>query len=279
MGWVVQKFGWQSLFFIMGGLGFGVAWLWLRAVHSPLQHPRVNAAELTHMEKGGALVRIEEAGPVQKNSSSDSWRIIRQLLSSRMLVGIYVAQYGITTLTYFFLTWFPVYLVKERHMTILNAGFVAALPAVAGFIGGILGGVLSDRLLKAGYSQSTARKTPIVLGMLAAMTMVVCNYVQTDWLVIAVMSLAFFGKGVGALGWAVVADTSPPEAGGLSGSLFNTFGNIAGITTPIAIGYIIQRTGSFANALVFIGANALIAIVCYLFVVGEIKRFTLKPVA
>ena len=66
-----------------------------------------------------------------------------------MLLGVYIGQYCITTLTYFFLTWFPVYLVTERHMTILKAGFVAALPAVAGFLGGILGGFVSDRMLKA----------------------------------------------------------------------------------------------------------------------------------
>lgn len=188
----------------------------------------------------------------------------------------HIGQYCITTLTYFFLTWFPVYLVTERHMTILKAGFVAALPAIAGFIGGVLGGLLSDRMIKAGYSLSVARKTPIVCGMILAMRMIVCNYVSTDWLVIAMMSLAFFGKGVGPLGWAVVSDTSPKEAGGLSGGLFNICGNTAGITTAIVIGYILQATGSFAGALVFVGANAAVAIFCYLFIVGEIKRVELK---
>jgi ACS family glucarate transporter-like MFS transporter len=157
-------------------------------------------------------------------------------------------------------------------MTILKAGFVAALPAIAGFLGGILGGFISDRMLKAGFSLSAARKTPIVGGMLLAMSMIVCNFVSTEWVVIAVMSLAFFGKGIGALGWAVVSDTSPKQAGGLSGGLFNTFGNTAGITTPIAIGYILQATGSFAGALIFVGANAAVAIFCYLVIVGEIKR-------
>jgi len=112
--------------------------------------------------------------------------------------------------------------------------------------------------------------------MLLAMSMIACNYVTADWLVVAVMSLAFFGKGVGALGWAVVSDTSPREAGGLSGGLFNTFGNTAGITTPIAIGYILQATGSFSGALIFVGANAAVAILCYLFVVGEIRRVELR---
>ena len=51
----------------------------------------------------------------------------------------------------------------------------------------------------------------------------------------------------------MVSDTSPKQAGGLSGALFNTFGNTAGITTPIVIGYILQATGSFAGALTFAG--------------------------
>jgi ACS family glucarate transporter-like MFS transporter len=193
-----------------------------------------------------------------------------------MLLGVYIGQYCINTLTYFFLTWFPVYLVTERHMTILKAGFIAALPAVAGFLGGVLGGVISDRLIKSGKSLSVARKTPIVCGMMLSMSMIICNYVEADWIVIMVMSLAFFGKGIGALGWAVVADTSPKEAGGMSGALFNTFGNTAGITTPIVIGYILQQTGSFAGALVFVGANALVTVLCYLLMVGEIKRFEFK---
>jgi len=271
MGWLVHSYGWQSVFYVMGALGIGMSVVWLYGIHGPRQHPRVNAAELAYMEQGGALIDIE-GGPRQA-ATIDTWPSIRQLLGSRMLLGVYIGQYCITTLTYFFLTWFPVYLVQERQMTILKAGFVAALPAVAGFLGGILGGVISDRMIRSGASLSAARKTPIVAGMLLATSMIVCNYVEQDWVVVAVMSLAFFGKGVGALGWAVVSDTSPKEAAGLSGSLFNTFGNTAAITTPIAIGYILEATGSFAGALLFVGANALVAILCYLLVVGEIRRF------
>ena len=198
------------------------------------------------------------------------------LLSNRMLMGVYVGQYCITTLTYFFLTWFPVYLVKERGMSILNAGFVAALPAICGFAGGVLGGLISDGLLRRGKTLTVARKTPIVIGMLLSTSMIVCNFVDSSVVVVAIMSLAFFGKGLGALGWAVVSDTSPKEIAGLSGALFNTFGNTAGITTPIVIGYLVKGTGSFNAALVFVAANALVAVCCYLFVVGDIKRFELR---
>lgn len=278
MGWLVHSQGWESVFYVMGGLGVAMALVWRKTIYAPKDHPRINAAELAYIEAGGALVDLDGAARTDR-PKLDTVAIIKQLLGNRMLVGIYVGQYCITTLTYFFLTWFPVYLVTERHMTILKAGFVAALPAIAGFLGGILGGVVSDRMIKAGYSLSAARKTPIVGGMLLAMSMIACNYVSADWAVVAFMSLAFFGKGVGALGWAVVSDTSPKEAGGLSGGLFNTFGNTAGITTPIVIGYILQATGSFAGALVFVGANAAVAIFCYLVIVGQIKRVEFKQAA
>lgn len=276
MGWLVHTYGWQSVFYVMGGLGIAMAFVWTKVIYGPRDHPRINAAELAEIEAGGALVDLESSAHDPHARKFNTWPIIKQLLGNRMLLGVYIGQYAITTLTYFFLTWFPVYLVTERHMTILKAGFVAALPAIAGFLGGILGGFISDRMLKAGYSLSMARKTPIVGGMLLAMTMIVCNYVTADWIVIAMMSLAFFGKGIGALGWAVVSDTSPKQAGGLSGALFNTFGNTAGITTPIVIGYILQATGSFADALVYIGANAALAIFCYVVIVGEIKRVEFK---
>jgi ACS family glucarate transporter-like MFS transporter len=94
--------------------------------------------------------------------------------------------------------------------------------------------------------------------------------------VVALMALSFFGKGLGALGWAVLSDTAPKEITGLTGGVFNMCGNLSSISTPIIIGIIIQRTGSFNGALVFVGANALLAVVSYLFVVGEIKRMVLK---
>ncbi|MDE3748158.1 MFS transporter [Methylobacterium radiotolerans] len=273
MAWIVHNFGWHHVFTSMGLLGIAFAVLWLRVVDSPKHHPAMNQAERDYIEAGGALLDMDGQS---RGRQGDAGRTLRQLLANRMLLGIYVGQYCITVLTYFFLTWFPVYLVKERGLSILQAGFAAVLPALCGFVGGILGGVISDLLLRRGFSLTAARKIPIVGGMLLSMSIIGCNYVQADAVVVGLMALAFFGKGIGALGWAVVADTSPRESGGLSGGLFNTFGNTAGITTPIAIGYIVQSTGSFNGALVFVGLNALVACFCYLVVVGEIRRVELK---
>jgi ACS family glucarate transporter-like MFS transporter len=275
MGAVTHAFGWQQVFYLMGALGIVLAWLLAKLIYAPKDDPRVSAEELEFIERGGALVSLDQPRTQAPSGGASTWTHIRQLLGSRMLLGVYVGQYCITTITYFFLTWFPVYLVKGRGMSILEAGFVASLPALCGFVGGILGGVFSDGLLRRGYSLTVARKTPIVIGMLLSVSMIGCNYVDAPWLVVGIMALAFFGKGIGALGWAVVSDTSPKHIAGLSGALFNTFGNTAAITTPIVIGYLVRGSGGFASALVFVGANAIVAVASYLLVVGEIKRLEL----
>ncbi len=273
MGWIAYTSGWAPVFWFMGAVGLVFAAVWPRLIHGPREHPRINAAEIAHIEQGGGLVDLDRksaaAAPVR-------WAVLGQLLKNRMLLGIYFGQYCITTLTWFFLTWFPIYLVKERGMSILKVGFVAALPALCGFVGGILGGWFSDWLLRRGRTLTVARKTPIVAGLLLSVSMVACNYVDAEWAVILFMSLAFFGKGVGALGWAVISDTSPKSVTGLCGGLFNTFGNTAGIVTPIAIGYILHATGSFNWALIYVSAHAALAVASYLLVVGEIKRVELK---
>jgi len=279
MGWLTFTFGWESVFLVMGAVGIVVAGVWMVVIYSPRKHPLINAEELEYIGANGGLIDLDSAPPSDGEAVPETmphWRYLGQLLTNRMMLGVYLGQYCINAITYFFLTWFPVYLVQEQGMSILKAGFIASLPAVSGFTGGILGGFFSDYLLRRGLSLGAARKTPIVIGMCLATGMMVCNYVNSEWLVVAVMSLAFFGKGFGALGWAVVSDTSPKEIAGLSGGLFNTFGNIASITTPIIIGYIISATGSFHWALVYVAANAVLAIFSYLVIVGPIERVELR---
>ena len=279
LGYIVQTYGWKYSFIFMGLIGFIFLIFWLRYVHAPRRSKHINKAELDYITEGGALVEMDQSAKQGKNGNSPgSWRFLGQLLKNRMFIGVYIAQYCINAITFFFITWFPVYLVQQRGMTILKAGIIAVLPAIFGFIGGNLGGIFSDYLLKKGASLSVSRKVPIVAGMLLSMSMIFCNYTNVEWLVVAFMSLSYFGKGIGALGWAVNADTAPKEITGLSGALFNTCGNLSSIVTPIAIGYIIGATGSFNMALVFVSIHAFLAIVSYVFIVGKIQRFELKKV-
>ena len=274
-GWIIQGYGWKSCFWFMGVLGFALALVWFTNIYSVTEHPRISNAEIATIERGGGLVNTDHGKTSNSGMNTLTWATVKMLLSHRMLVGVYIGQYCITTLTWFFLTWFPVYLSQERHMSILKVGFAAAVPGLCGGFGGILGGVLSDRLLHRGHSLSFARKAPIMAGMALSMTMIACNYAQAQSIMLLFMSVSLFGKGLGALGWTVISDTSPKGMVGMNGALFNFIGNVAGITTPIIIGYLVQKTGSFNDVLIFVSLTALCAIVSYGPIVGEIKRLDL----
>ena len=274
-GWIIYTYGWQRCFWFMGVLGFALSLIWFTNIYGVKEHPRISRAEIVTIERGGGLVNTDRGTTTTPGHNTLTWTTVKMLLSHRMLVGIYIGQYCITTLTWFFLTWFPVYLAQARHMSILKVGFAAAVPGLCGGFGGILGGVLSDKLLHRGHSLSFARKAPIMAGMALSMTMIACNYAQAQSIMLLFMSIAFFGKGIGALGWTVISDTSPKGMVGMNGALFNFIGNMAGITTPIIIGYLVEKTGSFNDVLIFVSLTALCAIVSYGPIVGEIKRLDL----
>jgi MFS transporter, ACS family, glucarate transporter len=270
MGYLVHSAGWPSVFWIMGALGIVLAIVWFRVMHTPQSHPRANAAELDYLREGGAYVAADDKKAVSEARVDLS--AVRFFLRSRLMLGVYLSQYCLTSLQYFFITWFPIYLVKGRGMNIVEVGFLATLPAIAGFIGGIVGGYVSDALTRRGAGVSVARKTPFVTGMLLASCLVLCNFVQSPYTVVALMSLAIFGKGLAAVNWAVVSDTSPPQYVGIAGGLFNLFGSISGIVTPIVIGYVLQLTGTFTGAMYFVAAHGVIGALAYLLISGKIRR-------
>jgi MFS transporter, ACS family, glucarate transporter len=276
IGWLTHAVGWRWVFFFTGLLGISLAAAWPRVIYGPTDHPRITADERERIERGGAQVEMDSSGGSARPAAGGAGRYILRLLASRMMLGIYIGQTFLTTVTWFFLTWFPLYLVEAKGLPIYKAGMVATVPAVFGFVGAMSGGWFSDYLLRRGFTVSRARKTPIVLGMLLSATIVGCVWVPGAWPAVALMSVAVFGRGFSTLGWTVIADVSPKEAAGLSGGLFNTFSNLSGIVTPIAIGYIVQRTGSYDGALIFIGATTLLAILSFVFLAGRLERLTFE---
>jgi ACS family glucarate transporter-like MFS transporter len=271
LGWMTYTFGWRLGFYALGVLGVAMAIVWFRWMNVPSKHKRVTAAEIDTIRTGGGLVDLDESDTLANRKSTVTRAQFKQLFTSHMFWGLYVAQYAVNALTYFFITWFPIYLVSSRHLNIMQAGFIAAIPALAGFAGGILGGFISDYLLRRGMSLSAARKIPSVVGMVMAMLITLCPFTDSTPVIVLLMTIAFFGKGVAALGWAFATDMAPKEANSISAAIMNAFGNIAGIVTPIVIGYIIAATGSFDVALWFVGAHGALALVGYL-IMGRVKR-------
>jgi MFS transporter, ACS family, D-galactonate transporter len=265
--WITQQFGWRGLFLIVGGLGvgFGIVWWWL--YRNPGESKTVNAAELAYIEAGGG-------GEYKGQPLTFRWSHIGALLQRRQILGASIGQFGGNSTQVFFVTWFPTYLVTARGMTFIQAGVMTSLPYIGASIGVLMGGLLSDTLLRRTGSANLARKLPIVGGMLLASTIVAANYVPKghDALVILIMSIAFFGQGMTNLGWTVISDVAPKPLIGLSSGIFNFSANLAGIITPLVIGVAFQMTGSFVGPLIYIAVVALLGAFAYSVILGDVHR-------
>jgi MFS transporter, ACS family, D-galactonate transporter len=268
---ILTAFGWGVMFAICGLIGIIWAGIWHWRYRDPKASRKVNEAELSYIREGGGLAENAQ------ESSKITWNEAAELFKHRQLWGIYVGQFAIASTLWFFLTWFPSYLVTARHLSIIKAGLYAVIPYIAAFIGVLIGGALSDWLHRRGFSVGTARKIPIIAGLLLASTIVLANYSSSINLVIAIMSIAFLGQGMSAISWTLVSDIAPKELLGLAGGVFNFAGNLGSIATPLAIGFILAATNSFNGGLVFISVVTLIGALSYIFVVGRVYRIELQP--
>jgi ACS family D-galactonate transporter-like MFS transporter len=269
--WVTQRFGWRGLFFLVGALGVAFGLLWWALYRNPGESDTVSRAELDYIEAGGGG---EYRGEPLRFKRSHIWALLRH----RQVVGASLGQFGGNSTQVFFVTWFPTYLVTARGMTFIQAGLMTSLPYIGASIGVLTGGLLSDMLLKRTGSANLARKLPIVGGMLLASTIVLANFVpaENNAIVILIMSIAFFGQGMTNLGWTVVSDIAPKKLIGLTSGIFNFSANLAGIITPLVIGYAFQVTGSFVGPLAYIAVVALIGAFSYSVVLGDIHRLDVE---
>lgn len=268
--WIMGSFGWRALFISVGAAGVMFALVWWRCYRESHEDKHLNQLEREHIVNGGGMSTGAE------QHTAFSWPLIRQLLAKRQILGASIGQFAGNTVLVFFLTWFPTYLATERHMPWIKVGFFAIMPFLAAAGGVMFGGWVSDKLLKATGSANLGRKLPIIAGLLMASTIISANWLTSDLAVILVMSFAFFGQGMVGLGWTLISDIAPKGLGGLTGGLFNFCANLAGILTPLIIGFIVAASGNFFYALIYIGGAALLGVAAYVFILGDVKRIELS---
>jgi ACS family D-galactonate transporter-like MFS transporter len=267
---VIQYYtGWRGLFIITGfaGLIWGISWYFI--YRDPLEHEKVNGAELDLITSGGGLVAY--AADHVHSSRKSKWENLRFVLTKRKLWGIYLGQFGLGATLIFFLTWFPKYLVDYKHMDFLKSGFLSSLPFLFAFTGVLCSGYLSDYLTRKKLPVGLARKLPVVIGLLLSISIIGANYVTQPAWVIFFMSVAFFGNGLASITWVFVSLLAPKNLIGLTGGVFNFIGGLSGIVVPITIGWLVKE-GDFSPAFIFISVMTLTGALSYIFLVGKIER-------
>ncbi|MGS0743282.1 MFS transporter, partial [Glaciimonas sp. GG7] len=181
---IAGLYGWRIVFVISGvaGILFGIGWFfWYR---DPLKSS-ANQEELDYIREGGALLSNPGNGKFR-------WSDIGVLLKHRQIWAICIGKFANTTALYFFLTWFPTYLVDERKIHFIKAGFFSVMPYIGAIVGILLAGYFSDLLIRRGYSMSFARKLPLVVGSSLGISIVLVNFASSNAVAIAILTLAFF---------------------------------------------------------------------------------------
>ncbi|MDQ0862007.1 MFS transporter [Bacillus sp. V2I10] len=266
--------GWKGMFIVSGLIGIVWGVIWYFFYRDPSKHKTVNQEELDFIAEGGGLVNLSNEHGKSKTEKI-GWKQRKVVFTHRKLWGIYIGQFCAMSMLWFFLTWFPTYLVEYRGLSFIKSGFLTSVPFLAAFVGVLLGGTFSDWLLKRGFSIGVARKTPIITGLLLSTSIIGANFVDSTTLIIVFMTIAFFGNGFASITWSLVSALAPKELLGVTGGTFNFIGNLSSIAIPIVIGYLV-RGGNFAPALIFISVVALIGALSYIFIVGKVSRIELQ---
>ena len=189
LAWMAVTYGWHSVFYLTGGLGIVFAFVWLLFIrNSPQSDKRVSRSEIDLIESGGGAVKAAHSEGSEHAKFSD----IPKLLRHKRMVGALIGQFANTSTLFFFLTWFPTYLVEQKHFTLLKAGIMVTIPYLVALLGTLAAGSWSDWMLRRGVATTIARKTPIISGLILSMIVIFDNFVNNPALVITFFSIAFF---------------------------------------------------------------------------------------
>ncbi|RVU23042.1 MFS transporter [Streptomyces antnestii] len=265
---IIALWGWRASFAVCGCLG--LVWVvgWFRLYRDPRQHERLAPEELAYIEKGGA--RIVEEGGAATAGPTVRWV---DLLRYRTIWGMMLGFFALNFAFYFFVTWFPSYLVEARGMDLIKIGFVGMIPPLVAFGCEFLGGMWSDRLTMR-FGPTKGRKIPIVLSMALASTIALAALVPSPALAVALLSFAMGCLAVAASAiWSLPSDVAPTEGQvGSVGGLQNFASNLAGIISPLFFGFFGGSGASaFVLPLVVTGGIVVVGALSYLFLCGNFE--------
>lgn len=160
-----------------------------------------------------------------------------------------------------YLTWFPKYLSDHRGFSLQKMGLYASLPLLAGTVGDLYGGWVSDILARRMGDIKKARRVVAIVGfLLAAVSIVMASLTQDPLRSVYYSCLAMLGLELTVgVSWAVTIDIGGESAGSVS-ALMNTFGNTGGATASVLTGYLVQAAGWNLPFLIIAGLSVVAAL-------------------
>lgn len=260
---VIALLGWRGAFVTAGVVGVVFGAFWLKFYRDPEDHPRLSAEERAHIEAGSTAGAADEREPLP-------WR---KLFAHRATWGMMVGFFCLSFVLYFFITWFPSYLVHERGFDLLKLGFFGMIPALCAMPAQWLGGALQGRLIARGHSVSLARKVPLISGLTLASVIVFAGVAPNAATALILLTVSYSALTFAASSlWALPSDVAPTQGNVASLAGIQGFGsNFAGFLSPIVVGLLLDASGgSYAVPLMVAGCMAIAGALVYGLVIGRI---------
>ncbi len=253
--------GWRGMFIIVAVLGFIVGCIWL-AVYSK-EKSKTTANKIMELENF-------QVSSIKKRKIS-----YLKLMKHPTMIAMIIGNMGTSYVFWVYLTWFPDYLMKVKHLSLKKTGFIDAIPFMTAIFAVLLGGYISDKLIRKGVSPLKARLIPIVAAcLISGFASIPVNYVTNLTVVMILITVSIFAYNmIPGIIWALVGDLSPIEAVGSFGGIQN-FANFVGATlAPIGTGLILYFSdGNFNFVFITSGIFCIIGAVSYTFIRRPIKN-------
>lgn len=263
IGALALSFGWRAAFVVMGVLGLLWAIAWYRlTTETPAEHPKVSAKELALINEG------QEPAPVSDGAKPSIMEVIRK--PAVLVTGLSLFCYNY--ILFFFITWFPTYLVDAKGISLKEMSMVTSLPWIVGAFGYLSGGILVDAIYRRTGKKIFSRKVVLVTSlMISAVCIALTGMVDGAVMAVGLMTVAIgFLMLAAPAYWTIIQDSVPRHQVGTASGFMHGLANISGIVGPAATGFLIQGTGTYASAFVLAGGLGIVgALILALFVRGQ----------
>jgi MFS transporter, ACS family, D-galactonate transporter len=264
VAFIISEFGWEASFVVTGGIGLVWVLGWLVIYRNPSK---------------GDLTRGVNEAPAVSTPARDKSITWLSLFRYRTLWGMMLGFFCLNFVIYFFITWFPSYLVQTRGFSLKSLGTMGMIPALMSIPGGWLGGVVSDGLYKHGWSLTRSRKTCMAGGMLLSSVITLSVFTTDTYVMLGIFGIAYGSLAFAAASiWSLPADVAPtPDYVASIGGIQNFASNLAGIVITTFTGFMVQLSkGSFTVPLVVAGGFCFLGAFSYLVIVGKIEPLAIK---
>ncbi len=262
IGFMALWYGWRVAFIVMGVLGLLWVIAWARLVtETPAEHPRVSPEELAQINEGREHV----------TSISGEKASFLEVVRNRSVLLTGVSLFCYNYILFFFITWFPSYLVDAKGVSLQNMGIVNSLPWIVGAVGYLCGGILVDAIFRKTGRQTFSRKVVLVTSLLiAASCIVLTGLVQDVTVAVAVMTVAIgFLMLTAPAYWALISDSVPSHQVGTASGFMHGLANLSGIVGPTVTGFLIQQSGTYSSGFVLAGSLGIVGALIIAFCVRQ----------